>query len=126
MPKILTQSQIDTFWRDGCVFPIRVMPNAQALEIRARLEAFERKTGGPLKGDLRHKAHLLFPWLNDIVRNSNIVDAIRKPLVSDRVHRIHRPQSVNRSASTSYVDANRLSTFCAKAWPAARPSTFEN
>ena len=41
MPKILTQSQIDTFWRDGCVFPIRVMPNAQALEIRARLEAFE-------------------------------------------------------------------------------------
>ncbi|MEO8740093.1 MAG: phytanoyl-CoA dioxygenase family protein [Casimicrobiaceae bacterium] len=76
MPKILTQSQIDTFWRDGCVFPIRVMTNAQALEIRARLEAFEKMTGGPLKGDLRHKSHLLFPWLNDVVRDSNIVDAI--------------------------------------------------
>ncbi len=76
MPKILTQSQIDTFWRDGCVFPIRVMSAAQALEVRARLEAFEEKTGGPLKGDLRHKSHLLFPWLDEVVHNSNIVDAI--------------------------------------------------
>ena len=76
MPKILTQSQIDTFWHDGCVFPIRVMSAAQALEIRERLEAFERKTGGPLKGDLRHKSHLLFPWLDEVVHNSKIIDAI--------------------------------------------------
>ena len=76
MPKILTQSQIDTFWRDGCVFPIRVMSPAQAQEVRARLEAFENKTGGPLKGDLRHKSHLLFPWLDEVVHNSKIIDAI--------------------------------------------------
>jgi non-heme Fe2+,alpha-ketoglutarate-dependent halogenase len=76
MPKILTQSQIDTFWRDGCVFPIRVMSAAQAQEVRARLEAFEKKTGGPLKGDLRHKSHLLFPWLDEVVHNAKVVDAI--------------------------------------------------
>jgi ectoine hydroxylase-related dioxygenase (phytanoyl-CoA dioxygenase family) len=76
MPKILTQQQIDQFWRDGCVFPVRVMPEADALEIRRRLEEFEKKTGGPLKGDLRHKSHLLFSWLGDLVRNDRIVDAI--------------------------------------------------
>jgi chlorinating enzyme len=76
MPKILTQAQIDRFWRDGCVFPIRVMPEAHALEIRARLEAFEKQAGGPLKGDLRHKSHLLFSWLGDLVRQEHIVDAI--------------------------------------------------
>lgn len=76
MPKILTQSQIDAFWRDGCIFPIRVMSEAEALEIRARLEDFEKKTGGPLKGDLRHKSHLLFSWLGDLVRKEAIVDAI--------------------------------------------------
>ena len=76
MPKTLTQSQIDTFWRDGCVFPVRVMSKEHALEIRERLEGFEAKAGGPLKGDLRHKSHLLFPWLNDLVRNRKIVDAI--------------------------------------------------
>jgi hypothetical protein len=76
MPKILTQAQIDRFWRDGCVFPVRVMSEADAIEIRGRLEEFERKAGGPLKGDLRHKSHLLFSWLGDLVRTDNIVDAI--------------------------------------------------
>jgi non-heme Fe2+,alpha-ketoglutarate-dependent halogenase len=76
MPKILTREQIDTFWRDGCVFPIRVMSVDEAARVRARLEAFENSTGGPLKGDLRHKSHLLFPWLDAVVHNDKIVDAI--------------------------------------------------
>ncbi len=76
MPRILTQQQIDTYWKDGCVFPICVMSEEKALEIRERLEAFEKSTGGPLKGDLRHKSHLLFSWLGDLVRQEKIVDAI--------------------------------------------------
>ena len=76
MPKSLTQAQVDQFWRDGCVFPIRVMSEAAAAELRGRLEEFERKAGGPLKGDLRHKSHLLFSWLGDLVRDDRIVDAI--------------------------------------------------
>ena len=76
MPKILTQQQIDNYWRDGCVFPVRVMSEADAKAIRAKLEAFEKETGGPLKGSLRHKSHLLFSWLGDLVRQDRIVDAI--------------------------------------------------
>ena len=76
MPKSLTQAQVDQFWRDGCVFPIRVMSEAAAAELRGRLEEFERKAGGPLKGDLRHKSHLLFSWLGDLVRDDRIVDAV--------------------------------------------------
>ena len=76
MPKILTQQQIDTYWRDGCVFPVRVMSAEAAAEMRGRLEEFERKAGGPLKGDLRHKSHLLFTWLADLVRFDPVVDAI--------------------------------------------------
>src|SRR4051812_29928563 len=76
MPKILTQQQIDQYWRDGCVFPVRVMSEADATAIRAKLEAFEHETGGPLKGSLRHKSHLLFSWLGDLVRQERIVDAI--------------------------------------------------
>ena len=76
MPKILTGSQIEQFQRDGCLFPVRVMPEAEALEIRSKLELYETRSGGPLAGDLRHKTHLLFPWLADLVRNRRIVDAI--------------------------------------------------
>lgn len=76
MPKILTQQQIETFHREGCVFPVRVMSESDAKEIRAKLEAFEAEHGGPLKGALRHKSHLLFTWLADLVRQTKIVDAI--------------------------------------------------
>jgi chlorinating enzyme len=76
MPKILTETQIERFRCDGCVFPVRVMSEAEALAIRSKLEDYERRSGGPLAGDLRHKTHLLFSWLADLVRNSRIVDAI--------------------------------------------------
>ncbi|MBM3480580.1 MAG: phytanoyl-CoA dioxygenase, partial [Alphaproteobacteria bacterium] len=48
----------------------------QANELRLRLEAHEAATGGPLRGDLRHKAHLLFAWLGDLVRNDVLLDAV--------------------------------------------------
>jgi ectoine hydroxylase-related dioxygenase (phytanoyl-CoA dioxygenase family) len=76
MPRILTQAQIDRYHREGCVFPVRVMSADAAHELRERLEAFEKSTGAPLKGDLRHKSHLLFTWLGDLVRQEKIVDAI--------------------------------------------------
>ena len=76
MPKILTQAQIDQYWRDGYVPRLRVMSVEEANAIRARLEAHEREAGGPLRGDLRHKSHLLFTWLADLVRKDTIVDAI--------------------------------------------------
>src|SRR5690349_20820337 len=76
MGNVLSQAQIDQYWRDGCVFPIRVMSEADALELRHRLESFEARTGAPLGGDLRHKSHLLFSWLGDLVRHTRIVDAV--------------------------------------------------
>jgi len=77
MSKRLSQQQIDAFWRDGCIYPIRVMPETLAAELRERLEAFERANGGPLQGDLRHKSHLLFAWLAELVRRTEIVDAVQ-------------------------------------------------
>ncbi|MEO5700940.1 MAG: phytanoyl-CoA dioxygenase family protein [Casimicrobiaceae bacterium] len=76
MPNVLTEAQIDQYRREGCVYPIRAIPEAQALAIRQRLEDFEAQAGGPLAGGLRHKSHLLFSWLGDLVRESRIVDAV--------------------------------------------------
>jgi len=76
MPKLLTRAQVEQFRRDGYVHPVRVMSVEQAGELRGRLEAFEASTGGPLQGNYRHKAHLLFAWLGDLVHNPIILDAI--------------------------------------------------
>src|SRR6516225_6694515 len=69
MPKLLSSDDIKRFRDEGFLSPIRVMSEAEAAEMRKRLEEFEGRTGGPLRGDLRHKAHLLFPWLANLVRN---------------------------------------------------------
>lgn len=76
MSKILTPLQLESYRKFGYVAPIRVMSVEQTLMLRARLEAFELSQGGPLKGILRHKSHLLFTWLNDLVRQETIVDAV--------------------------------------------------
>jgi non-haem Fe2+, alpha-ketoglutarate-dependent halogenase len=76
MPKMLTPAQIEQYREEGFVSPIRVMSEAAAAEYRRRLEAFEAKSGGPLGGDLRHKSHLLFTWLAELVRHDRILDAI--------------------------------------------------
>jgi len=76
MPKLLSSSEVERFQKEGYLSPVRVMSEAEAAGIREHLEEFETRAGGPLRGDLRHKAHLLFPWLAELVRNAKILDAV--------------------------------------------------
>lgn len=76
MTKLLTADQIAHFHEHGYLSPIRVMSAAEAALYRRRLEDYEAGAGGPLRGDLRHKSHLLFTWLADLVRHPRILDAV--------------------------------------------------
>ncbi|WP_213776602.1 phytanoyl-CoA dioxygenase family protein [Caballeronia sp. dw_276] len=76
MLKTLTAEQVRHFKEFGYVAPIRVMPVAQALELRERLEDFEHGNDKLRKKALNVKSHLLFAWLNELVRRREIVDAI--------------------------------------------------
>jgi non-haem Fe2+, alpha-ketoglutarate-dependent halogenase len=132
MPKVLTQAQVDQYHRDGCVFPIRVMSEAEALGIRARLEEFEQGTGGPLKGDLRHKSHLLFSWLGDLVRRERIVDAIEDLYGPDLlcwttnffIKEANNPAFVSWHQDSTYWGLDRPDVVTA--WVALTPSNASN
>src|SRR5260370_8079282 len=63
VPKLLTASQIEQFRENGCIHPIRAISEADALELRRKLEAFERGSGGPPPPDLPHHSPPLFPPL---------------------------------------------------------------
>jgi non-heme Fe2+,alpha-ketoglutarate-dependent halogenase len=76
MPKMLSREQVEQYRQQGFLSPIRVMSAEEAADYRARLEAFEASTGGPLGGDARHKSHLLFTWLAELVRHDRILDAV--------------------------------------------------
>ena len=74
--KLLTAAQNEQYRQQGYVSPVRVMSAEKAESIRSQLEAFEKSQGGPLKGSMRHKSHLLFSWLADLVREEKILDAV--------------------------------------------------
>lgn len=74
--KLLTSEQKIQYEQNGYVYPIRIMSTEQASLLRKRLEDFEHTQGGPLNGSLRHKTHLLFTWLHELIRNATILDAV--------------------------------------------------
>lgn len=78
--KILSRAQVDAFVRTGYHFPIRALSTEQAIAYRQRLEQCEARTGGPLRGQLRNKPHLIFTWAAELIRHPVVLDAIEDVL----------------------------------------------
>ena len=73
--KSLTEAAVRQYQEQGYLSPIRVMSADQAGTLRRQLEDFEAGAG-VLSGKLRQKSHLLFTWLNDLIRQDAILDAV--------------------------------------------------
>ena len=99
--------------------------------IRAQLEAFEADAG-PLAGKLRQKSHLLFTWLNDLIRHERILDAVEDVIGPDIlcwgtsffIKEPHNPAYVSWHQDLTYwgLDPADIVT----AWVALSDSTTEN
>ena len=76
MSVTLTAEQIEQYETDGYLTPIRMLPEAETVALRAKLEAFEAKQGGKLEPIQRSKSHLLFKWLDDLIRDPRVLDPI--------------------------------------------------
>ncbi len=83
MPKKLTQTQIDQYHRDGCLFPIDVMPEPEAISYAERLAEAESQHPEALNQYNRNNAHLTFPFLDDIVHHPVILDAVEDLIGED-------------------------------------------
>ena len=76
MPKLLDRAAVDQYRGEGYYFPIDVLDAREAAAHRARLEAFEAAQGKPVHGPQRNKSHLLFKWVDDLMRHPRILDAV--------------------------------------------------
>jgi non-haem Fe2+, alpha-ketoglutarate-dependent halogenase len=132
MPNVLTPAQIDGFWRNGYAAPIRVISTERAARIREKLEAFENSMGGPLSGSLRGRSHLLFTWLNDLIRDERIVDAI-EDLYGENLFCWSSSFFIKEAEDPAFVSWHQDSTYwglsspdVVTAWIALSESTKEN
>ena len=83
MPKVLTGTEIARYREAGYHFPIDVLSPTEVAAFRSKLEAYERQSGGPIKGEARHRSHVLFTWVNDMIRHPKILDAVEDVLGPD-------------------------------------------
>jgi non-haem Fe2+, alpha-ketoglutarate-dependent halogenase len=74
--KTLSDQAVRQYRDLGYHAPVRVLSRAEADDLRRKLEAFEA-SGGGMQGAVRHKPHLLFTWLNDLIRHPRILDAVQ-------------------------------------------------
>ena len=78
--KVLNGSQVESYHKNGYHFPIDLLSPAETQDQRRHLEGYEAKAGGPIHGEMRHKSHLVFTWLNDLIRHPKILDAVEDVL----------------------------------------------
>ena len=127
MPKLLSQAQIDAFHRDGFVVPIRAIPTERALYYRHRLEAFEGAyPDAQIKLD--QKAHLLCPWVDEMIREPRILDATEDLLGPDilcwgtslRAKRADAKTFAGWHQDTAYADVKPIVLIVALALSSSR------
>lgn len=80
MPKVLSTTEVDAYKARGYHLPVDVLTPDEVAACRHQLEAYEAKSGGPIRGEMRHKSHLLFPWINELMRHARVLDAVEDVL----------------------------------------------
>ena len=73
---LLSEDQIKQYNQKGYVSPIQALTKNQAQEVKKEIEFIENKWPNELKNLGRNYPHLISPILDNVVRNSNILDAV--------------------------------------------------
>ena len=79
MSASLPPVQVEQYRREGYLFPVDCLTSDEVNHFRGRLEAFEQEQGdsfGRLPDLVRSKSHLLFTWMDELVRHPKVLDAV--------------------------------------------------
>jgi ectoine hydroxylase-related dioxygenase (phytanoyl-CoA dioxygenase family) len=112
MGKKLTDAQVAQYERDGFICPVDAFPAEQAAAWSARLEAFERAEGQKMTRGHNFKPHLLFPWVDEIVRSPQVLDAV-EDLIGPDIRLFHLTVWPKDPGSGAYVSWHQDATYFA-------------
>ena len=129
--KALSEAAVQQYHETGYYAPVPALTTEEARLLRGRLESFEADAG-ILAGKLRHKSHLLFTWLNDLIRHPRILDAVEDVIGPD-ILCWGTSFFIKEPRNTSFVSWHQDSTYWVldpadviTAWIALTDSTAEN
>ena len=132
MAKRLDRAAVEQYREEGYHFPIDVLDADEVAANRARLEASEAGQGQPVHGPQRSKSHLLFKWVDDLMRHPRPLDAVEDLIGPDIlcwntifwIKEAKSPSFVSWHQDVRYwgLDTSELVT----AWLALSPATEES
>ena len=102
MPKRLTEDEVARYRREGYLSPLTMFDKDESSKIRQKLESFEASQGGPITGDMRSKSHLIFKWVDDLMRDDRILDPV-EDLIGGDILCWHTFFWIKEPATESYV-----------------------
>jgi ectoine hydroxylase-related dioxygenase (phytanoyl-CoA dioxygenase family) len=132
MGKVLTDAQIEAYRRDGFIHPLRIMPADDAAALRRRFEDLESEIGTEAQSRFKIKAHLPFPWLNELIRNPVMLGAV-EDLIGPNIlcwgssfftKKARDPRFVSWHQDSTYYGLRPAETVTP--WVAFSPSTIES
>lgn len=132
MAGVLTEAARAQYRDQGYYFPLSILSEAEVAQLRGKLEAFEDGQGGPIHGAQRSKSHLLFKWLDDLMRDGRILDVVQDLIGPDIlcwnsifwIKEAESPSYVSWHQDLKYwgLDSNELVT----AWVALSPASVQS
>ena len=129
---ILTETEITQYRQDGYVCPVSVLDTEEVAYFRGKLEAFEATQGGRLEPHQRNKSHLLFKWLDDLIRDSRILDPVSQ-LVGEDLLCWNTLFWIKEAGSESFVSWHQDTRYwglssdqVVTAWLALSPATADS
>jgi non-heme Fe2+,alpha-ketoglutarate-dependent halogenase len=105
--KALTPDQFTRYQEDGGMAPVKAFPPDEAESYRAQLESFERQVGIPLmkypaRPTIWSKSHLLFTWIDSIVRHPAILDVV-EDLTGPNIRVFHNNVFIKEPHSPEFI-----------------------
>ena len=127
----LSADAIAQYEEHGYYAPLRAVSAAEATALRAALEDHEAEFG-PIRGRSRTKTHLLFTWLDRLIRNPAILDAVES-VIGPNILVWGSGFFIKEAHDRSFVSWHQDSTYwgldpadIVTAWVAFSESTTEN
>ena len=131
----LSEAQAEQYQETGQVGPIPVLSAEEVIYFRSKMEAAEAALGDPLSrvpGQFRAKTHLLYTWMDELVRHPGILDAIESLIGSD-ILLYHLTCWIKEPGDGSFVSWHQDGTYFnltpaehVTAWVALSDATLES
>jgi non-heme Fe2+,alpha-ketoglutarate-dependent halogenase len=110
MGKKLTDAQIETYRRDGFVYPVDAFTTEQARRYRRAMEDFETSQGTELTKGHNFKPHLLFTWVDEIVHSPAVLDAV-EDVIGPNIRLFHLSVWPKNAHDPAYVSWHQDATY---------------